>query len=347
MARWLVTQRDRQFTAKDLAELKKLAGEGQIGPGDMIQPPGASDWLYAIELPELKGLVKRDPNAYDDDLESRKGIPTGALVAAALAIIAGGGYMMYDYAQKLQAVDLELLGENGLQLTEMLITAEGGAQLFADPEGGSAGSNVAKNEKVQLIAKRKVLKVKGQPGKGRYQIRTATGTEGWVDVNAVIPAYFFADKDTRKDYDPIYNADNYVFVKNASWMQLPDQRKNNITVFEFLLQNKSKFDMTDVILLATIKDKRDTVLETKEVAIEGTIKRFEGSMVGTLQPEKGDREGVPRLMTTSSFNELAKDDPDLQMRWSSGIEVQMESNGFVEANIDLLQVRAVARTLAK
>ena len=345
MARWLVTQRDRQFTAKDLAELKKLAGEGQIGPGDMIQPPGASDWLYAIELPELKGLVKRDTNAFDDDFESRKGVPMGVLVAAALAIIAGGGYMMYDYAQKLQAVDLELLGENGLGLTEMLITAEGGAQLYSEPEGGSAGTAVPKNEKVQLLAKRKALKVEGQPGSGRYQIRTATGSEGWVDVDAVVPAYFFADKDTRKDYDPIYNADNYVFVKNASWMQLPDQRKNNITVFEFLLQNKSKFDMTDVMLLATIKDKNDKVLETKEVRIEGTIKRFNGSMVGTLQPEKGDKEGVPRLMTTSSFNDLAKDDPDMQMRWSSGIEVQMESDGFVEANIDLLQVRAVARKL--
>ncbi|MEC7948886.1 MAG: hypothetical protein VX265_15060 [Myxococcota bacterium] len=345
MARWLVTQRDRQFTAKDLAELKKLAGEGQIGPGDMIQPPGASDWLYAIELPELKGLVKRDPSAFDDDFESRKGMPVGALAAIAIAIIAGGGYFMYDYAQKLQAVDLELLGENGLQLTEMLVTAETGAQLFAEPEGGSASSSVAKNEKVQLLAKRKALAVEGQPGEGRYQIRTATGTEGWVEVDAVVPAYFFADKDTRKDYDPIYNADNYVFVKNASWMQLPDQRKNNITVFEFLLQNKSKFDMTDVILLATIKDKRDRVLETKEVRIEGTIKRFNGSMVGTLQPERGDKDGVPRLMTTSSFNELAKDDPDMQMRWSSGIEVQMESDGFVEANIDLLQVRAVARKL--
>ena len=345
MARWLVTQRDRQFTAKDLAELKKLAGEGQIGPGDMIQPPGASDWLYAIELPELKGLVKRDPNAGDDDLEGRRGVPMGVLVAGAIAIIAGGGYMMYDYAQKLQAVDLELLGENGLQLTEMLITAEGGAPLYGQPEGGSAGGTVPKNEKVQLVAKRKSLKVDGEPGAGRYQIRTATGSEGWVEVDAVVPAYFFADKDTRTDYDPIYNADNYVFVKNASWMQLPDQRKNNITVFEFLLQNKSKFDMTDVMLLATIKDKNDKVLETKEVTIEGTIKRFDGSMVGTLQPAKGDKEGVPRLMTTSSFNDLAKDDPDMQMRWSSGIEVQMESSGFVEANIDLLQVRAVARKL--
>ena len=247
-----------------------------------------------------------------------------------------------DYAQDFESVDLEPQGERRNDRDARY--RRGGAALLRT--GGRVRGNVAKNEKVQLLAKRKAQRSR-QPGEGRYQIRTATGTDGWVDVDTVVPAYFFADKDTRKDYDPIYNADNYVFVKNASWMQLPDQRKNNITVFEFLIHKKSKFDMTVVVLLATIKDKNDKVLETKEVRIEGTIKRFNGSMVGTLQPERGDKEGVPRLMTTSSFNDLAKDDPDMQMRWSSGIEVQMDSKGFTEANIDLLQVRAVARKLAE
>ena len=34
-------------------ELKQLVRDGSVGPGDMIQPPGASDWLYLVELPEL------------------------------------------------------------------------------------------------------------------------------------------------------------------------------------------------------------------------------------------------------------------------------------------------------
>jgi len=339
MARWLVTQRDRQFTAADLAELKELAQGGRIGPGDLIQPPGASDWLYAIELPELKGLVKRDLSAADDDLDGvRKGVPTGVLVAAALLITAGGGYFMYDYANKIQDTNLELLGEEGLKLTEMLVTAPDGAPLSGKPDGsGGAVGTAEKNSTVQLVAKRG----------DRYQVRTETGAEGWVTVDDVIPAYFFADKDTRKDYDPIYNPDHYVLVKNASWMQLPDQRSENITVFEFLLQNKSKFDMTDIILLATIKDKRDNILETKEVVIEGTVGRYDGTMVGSLQPDKDDKDGETRLMTTSYFRELAKADPEaeLEMRWASGIEVTMESEGFVEANIDLLQIRAMARQL--
>lgn len=337
MAAWLVTQGDRQFSAQDLAELKRLASEGKIGPGDMIQPPGASDWLYATELPELKGLLQDGGGDYDDDFDlGRKKFPTGILAVLALLIIAGGGYFMYDYANRIQASDLDLLGSDGLALSEMLVTNDPSAPLLGEPsEGASQTGTAAKNSKVQLVAKRGDF----------YQVTTETGATGWVRVNHVVPAYFFADKETRQDYDPIYNPDRYVFVKNSSWMQLPDQRSKNTTLFSFLLQNKSKFEMTDIILLATIKDKSGKVLETKEIPIEGSISRFNGSMVGTLGPDPKDREGVPRLLTNESFSKLAEADPELQMRWSDGIEVLMDSKGFAEANIDLLQVRAVPKKL--
>ena len=65
---------------------------------------------------------------------------------------------------------------------------------------------------------------------------------------------------------------------------MPDQREENVTIFQFLLQNKSKFAMTSIKLLATIKDKNDRVIETKEIAIEGNIPAFDGAMVGTLKP---------------------------------------------------------------
>lgn len=335
MAAWLVTQGDRQFSAQDLAELKKLASEGKIGSGDMIQPPGASDWLYATELPELKGLLQKGGGDDLDISPPRKGLPVGALAALALALIAGGAYVMYDYANKIQAADLDILGGDGLGLTEMLVTADP-APVLANPEpGASAAASAAKNSKVQLIAKRGDY----------YQIKTETGAQGWVKTDQVVPAYFFADKDTRADYDPIYNPDHYVFVKNSSWMQMPDQRSKNTTLFSFLLQNKSKFEMTDFILLATIRDKNDKILETKEIPIEGSISRYSGSMVGTLAPERGNKEGKVRLMTNESFDKLATADPELQLRWSDGIEVFMDSEGFVEANIDLLQVRAVPKKI--
>ena len=69
MSRWLVTQGDRQFSVEDLGELKKLAQSGKLSGGDMVQPPGATDWLYAAELPELKGLLSSTARRKDDDDE--------------------------------------------------------------------------------------------------------------------------------------------------------------------------------------------------------------------------------------------------------------------------------------
>ena len=178
-----------------------------------------------------------------------------------------------------------------------------------------------------------------------YQIRNDSGAQGYVKADTVIPAYYFANAETGQSYAPIYNPDRYVFVKNSSWMQLPDQREENITIFQFLLQNKSKFEMTAIKLLATIKDKNDQVIETQEIAIEGPIPAHDGVMVGTLKPEPGDLEGKPQLMTTKLFEAKLKADSTLMSRWSDGVELSMESEGFVEANIDLLQVRAIAKEL--
>lgn len=341
MARWLVTQGDRQFTAQDLRELQKLAREGRLGPGDMVQPPGASDWLYAAELPELKGLFKETSSGMDDDdLDyGRKSLPQIPLAIALLLLIIGGGYAMYHYANQIpDASELDLLGESGLALTEMLITADP-ANLRAKPEeGASSVGTVPKDSKVQLVAKRGDF----------YNIKADTGT-GWVGVKEVVPAYLFADARTREDYDPIYNPDRYVFVKNSSWMQLPNQQEKNTTLFQFLLQNKSKFEMADLVLIATIKDKNDRVLEGVEIPIEGSIAPYSSVEVGTLMPEELDDPTAGllggRMMTTRLFDSLSKEDPDLSLRWSVGVEVQMDSEGFVEANIDLLELRAVPKKL--
>lgn len=334
MSRWLVTQGDRQFSVSDLGELKRLAEAGKLGAGDMIQPPGASDWLYATELPELQGLLKAGGGQpdFDDDIVVKPN-RTPQIIGVLVVLLGITGYGFYHFANKLpEAQNLELLGEGGLALTEMLITADP-AQLKSGPDdgAGSAGT-VPKDTKVQLIAKR-----------GSYYNIDHNGSKGWVKVDDVVPAYFFADKETREDYDPIYNADRYVFVKNASWMQLPDMRRDNITVFQLMLANKSKFDMTDVILLATIKDKNGKVLETAEVPLQGLIPAYEETMLGTLAPPDGDTESDVQLMTETSFNKLAEQDEDLHLRWSPGIEVKLESVGFVEANIDMLQVSAVPK----
>jgi hypothetical protein len=337
MARWLVTQGDHQFSAQDLAELKELAKSGKVGPGDMVQPPGATDWLYASELPELKGLLRRSASTYEDARPESGSGATFAIMGILAVLIVIAAAVFWHFATTIPGKDdLVLLGKDGggLDLTEMLVTADP-AQMRQLPDGNSETvATVAKDSKVQLLGKRK----------GWYHIK-ASNAEGWVTIDSVVPAYFFADATTREDYDPIYNPDYYVFVKNSSWMQLPDQKRDNVTIFSFLLQNKSKFDMADIKLLATIKDKNDTVLETREIAIEGTIPAFDGAMVGTLSPDKKDKEGVKRFLTSNYFSELAAADEALNMRWAEGVEVIMESEGFVEANIDLLEVRAIPKKL--
>ena len=239
---------------------------------------------------------------------------------------------MYHFANQLQGADLDL----DLSFSEMLVTTEGGATIRAKADANAASvGTAAKDSKVQLLAKRGPW----------YQIRSEAGAEGWVPADAVIPGYFFADSQTRDDYDPLYNPDRYVFVKNSSWMQLPNMRKENKNIFNFLLQNKSKFEMTDVVLLATIKDKNDKVLETREIAIEGVIPPHDGVMAGTLDPEDKKSGEEPRRMTDHMFRQLAKDNEDLMLRWTPSIEVTLESEGFVEANIDLLQLRAIPKKI--
>jgi hypothetical protein len=122
-------------------------------------------------------------------------------------------------------------------------------------------------------------------------------------------------------------------------MLLPHNKTKNITVFQFLLQNKSKFPMTDIKLLATIKDKNHAVLETKEIPIEGTIPPHDGVMVGRLESKA---RGEPdRWLTENMVDDMAAEDGEIWLRWTGGIEVQLDSTKYVEANIDLLQVRAV------
>lgn len=333
MARWRVAMgQQQQFTAEDLAELQRFAKEGKFGPGDLVQPPGASDWLYAMELPDLAKHLRAAPAVLDMDVRPRAR-STAPIVVALLLGIAGAGYAIYHYANTIPAPeDLELLGDKGLSLTEMLMTVSAPV-LQTATEGASTVGTAAKDSKVALLAKRGPW----------YKIRTAEGAEGWIQVDQVVPAYLFADTKERQKLDPLYNPDRYVTVKNASWMQLPDQRKNNVTVFQFMLSNESPFDMADIKLLITIRDNRGNAVETKEVPIEGRIPSRGDSMVGTLSPEPRDKEGVPRLFTDATFLEMQREDPELALRWSAGIEVPMQSKDVEKANVDLLEVRAIPK----
>jgi hypothetical protein len=302
----------------------------------MVQPPGTFDWLYASELPELAEYFSDVGAVDDDDWDMPKSRNRTPIMAVLVGLVAFGVYGMWDYGQKLPShEDLEILGgTTGMALTEMIASSNTGIRSEPNDSAATVGQ-IEKDQTIQLLGKRGDW----------YNVRNPSGAQGFVKFDTVVPAYYFADADTRQSYDPIYNPDRYVFVKNSSWMQLPDQREENVTIFQFLLQNKSKFQMTDIKLLATIKDKNDRVIETQEIAIEGAIPSHDGVMVGTLSASKDSPDGTPRLMTTSELERLAKEDGSLMSRWTDGVELAMESEGFVEANIDLLQVRAIPKEL--
>ncbi len=48
-----------------------------------------------------------------------------------------------------------------------------------------------------------------------------------------------------------------------------------------------------------------------------------------------------RLLTTTTFDEMSKEDPELQLRWTSGVEVEMQTESFTNAEIDILELRAL------
>ncbi len=357
MAQWHVTQGDNQFAIDGgLAELEAMARRGDLHPGDMIQPPGAADWMYASEVQELAAVFSRRRDDDDDDERPASAFAgMGVLIAGAVAavllgvILVGGGAMLY-LVSSMQGGGGDLIGgEGGLTFSEMIVTATG-TGLHGEPnDHASITTPVPKDDVLDLLAKR------GQ----FYRARTKSGAEGWIPIAHVIPMYQLGGAKVRDEYDPLYNPDRYVEVSNARWMQLPNEHPtpgnelSNITVFEFAMANSSRYPMADVKIVATIKDAQGHELEKVEIPVEGEIPPGGETMVGTLYGVEPDAKGrkpkpkpdevVPpdRILTTSTFDEMAVKEPELQLRWTSGVQVEMQAAEFTNAEIDIVELRAV------
>jgi hypothetical protein len=341
MAQWLVLQgKNNQFPVAGMRELKKLAKQGELRVGDLIQPPGTTEWMYVDEVADLKTLCPPDEDL-DDGMPSggRGGMLTTALVVVFGVVIAVGGAAMWTSIQQLPSGTETILGEGGLSYSEMIVT-ESGTGLRSEPEMNAAVvTQIAKNEVLDLMSKRGEF----------YRAKSKTGTEGWIPFNHVIPMYQLGGIDVRTEFDPLYNPDRYFEVANASWQQLPDA-EDGVTVFQFFLSNTSDYDMTDLVILATVKDARGHELERVEIPVEGVIPAGGRTMVGTLRPSEVDEDGrkikeedlpEPRTLTEATFGELAEEDPDIQLNYSAGVEVVLESAEFTNASIDPLELRAV------
>ncbi len=337
MGRWLVTQKDDvQFAVESLEELQDMAKSGKLKAGDMVQPDGSSEWVYASEIDDLKGHLK-DDQSEEVDLSYRRGMG-GAAVAGVLAVVfigvlVVGGVMMAGFYSQLPDPNQNLFsGDNSLSFSQMIATND--AALRDGPAGDAKQvGTVSKDAAVELLAKRKDF----------YKVRTEGGAEGWVGLTDVIPLYTLGDAGVKEEMDPLFNPDRYVIVSNANWLQL-DRKNEQLTVFRFEMQNQSKYPMTDLVLQATIKDSKGNEIEQVEIPIDGIIPPLDRTMVGTLGVDPSDKEGEPQLLTHFTFEELSAEDPDLQLRYSDGVEVQMQSEDFTEASIDLLELRAVPRS---
>jgi hypothetical protein len=356
MAQWLVMQGDNKFPVASLADLEAMARRGRLKAADMIQPPGTTEWLYVTDVPELKALVESN-SSYDDDddeVSSNRGMFGGMALAATAGVLAivfagvilvGGGTMLY-FANQMQNTGGGLIGEGGLTYSEMIVTAEGSG-LRSDPrEDARIVTSVSKDSTLELLAKRGNF----------YRAREKSGSEGWILTSHVIPMYQLGGAEVRQEYDPLYNPDQYVDVSNARWMQLPAEKPGpmqltNVTAFEFMMSNSSKYPMTELRILATIKDAQGHELEKVEIPVEGVIPADGATFIGTLSSEteaeksrkkpKDPNAPPDRIMTTHTFEQLAAEDPDLQLRWTSGVEVEMKTEAFASAQIDIVELRAI------
>ena len=330
MSRWMVNASGHQYSAASIDELKKLAKEGKFFGGDILQPPGASEWIYALELPELKTVLGQEFDASAPAAEMSPVVRWG--LAGVLAIAAVGCWVYaYGLSQDMpNPNDLELIGgESGLQFNEVLVTAN--PALLFDKEGGSSQvGTLPKNSKANLLGKR-----------GDWYHLSAGGVKGYAHIIDVIPAYFFAGPATQLQYKPFYYPDQFVTIVNSAWSLVPENGNTSVTNFIFMVGNDSQFGMTDLKLKASIKDKDGKVLEEKEVVVDGVIKPNSSTMLGTLKADKKDKKAVDRVMTEALFTELMAADPKLIDRWVEGVDIKLESTDFVGATISVAEVLAV------
>jgi hypothetical protein len=322
-----------------MSDLVKLARAGDLRAGDMIQPPGTTDWLYVSEVPELKSIVE-----LIDDAPRGGGLSIAMIGGAAalfgLVLLVGGGVALWLGSQ-LPDTAAPLIGEGGLQYSQMIVTDDGASLVSEASRTASSVAALKREQALELLAKRGAF----------YRARTADGKEGWVAMDQVIPIYQLGSNEVRQELDPLYNPDHYVEVANASWTQPQEQKGTDalVTVFNFMIQNESGFAMTDLVLQAVIKDAKGHEVEKILLPIKGEVPPHGMTMVGTLAADvpKGKRKAKaedlppPEVLTEWTFMKNAETDPDLQLRYSAGAEVVMNTPEFTNALVSIYELRAV------
>lgn len=336
MARWLVNQQDRQFAAQDMDELKKLVTEGSVGPYDMLQPPGATDWLYICEVDSLKDLAS-EPDEVDEEISFRKKRKFPIPLPLILLAVAGGfGFLSLKNYETYKSVDGKRVFGDGLALSELVVLRDG-TQVYDVPEGDVVGT-LARDEIIGLLGKRIVNK----NNKVEYWYETQLPTsKGFVHSSKVEAGFYLADPSTSGLYKQLYNPDQFIEVANTAWTRL-DPNNPEQTTLGLMVTNNSVFDMTDLVVLTTLSDKNNKVVQTDELRVEGIIPAKKTVWVGMLTPDASSEEET-RIMTDYHYKDLISNEDDSMEDWTftETLNMLVEETGTVSGRIDLIQMRSI------
>ena len=169
-AGWRITRGEQQFAAKDVAELKLLGVGGKIEPGDLIQEPGGTSWRYALEVPELQGLLKAVKIHEDDIPTGRAGAGRGLrilLLLWGLVVVLGGfGGLVW---MGMNPPEL-LVADKAVSLSRTALSSHPDMD---EPDGAA-------------VEKYEILKVVGVTH-GSFEVTNSEGASGWISTDAVVP----------------------------------------------------------------------------------------------------------------------------------------------------------------
>ncbi len=256
---WRITRGDQMFTAKDVAELKLMAVGDKIEAGDLVQPPGRTDWLYASEVPELKGLIKFKPVDEDQFIQKKPNLWLKRMVAlvGAVSVALGFAALYQGFMNRPDISKTALFGDHEGALGPLEGLATQHANMLAEPDSGAAKvGEMQKDSRVTLVSKM-----------GDFYEIDAAGTKGFVGTRQVVPAYLFS-QDLMDKYDPLFNPDQYLQLLNYSWVPSgePDDPET-LTHLMFEIQNPTDYGMLGVTLKVTFEDGQGQELGVKNIEI--------------------------------------------------------------------------------
>jgi hypothetical protein len=215
-AGWRITRGEQQFAAEDIAELKLMGVGGRIEPGDLVQEPGGTAWRYAMEVPELEGLLKA-VKIDEDDIPSVSGKGAGTLARVLLFLwgltvcVGGFGGLIWMWMTPPEL----LIADQAVALHRTVLASYAGAK---EPDG-------------EAVDQYEVLQMVGVKDKS-FQVRRSDGTTGWLGKDDVVPVVIAPMQGMATQYS------NLLAQPDSSAAKIGEVKGNEVVE---LLQKKGDF----------------------------------------------------------------------------------------------------------